>query len=202
MYNPEPKQKVVAASKADVFDRDSPVTGQRISTDLPIFGQIEDLLLGVLRPALEPHGVTVLDQHNKDIDTPLVLVRSSRAGGNNGFYPDDVRFMRSARVAVSVIMNGPEADVRAAQLIEAVQHIIMQAWRNQTVIPGAGSIADIRAWVEPVRVSDFQTATNIVQYASLPRGAARYEQNFNIVFRPDMRVNPNPFLAGKYQKEG
>lgn len=167
----------------------------RIDTKMPVFGTAEDFILGILRPHFEPLGVGVYDQHSEGLDTPLILARSSRASANAGYFSDDVRFMRSYKIVISTITTGVEADRECSQLIEAVQHVLMDAWDKQTVVPGCGSIAKIRAWVDPVRVSDYQTATNIVQYPSLPKGHVRYEQNFNILVRPDFRGTTNPFLV-------
>lgn len=174
---------------------------QPIETIYPVFGLAEDLLLGILRPAFEPQGITVVEQHSEGLTTPMIMCRATRASANQGFAPDDVRFMRSYKVLISSFATGVEADRLAGQMIEAAQHVLLEAWRKQTVVPGAGSIANIRAWVDPVRVSDFQTATNIVQYPSLPKGHVRYEQNFNIMVRPDFRGSSNPFIRASLVKE-
>lgn len=165
----------------------------------PVFGAAEALMLGILRPIFGPMGVTVVDQHSEDIDTPLIIARSSRAQGADANIPDDSRFIRSTRMAVSVIMVGPNADSHCAQLMEAVQHALFNAWWEQTTISGVGCISAIDNFSEPVRVSDFQTATNIVQYASLPKGHVRYEQNFNIILRPDDKHH-NPYIQGSHLK--
>lgn len=183
------------ASAVELLDEYTVPESPPVDSLYPVFGLADDLMLGILKPAFEPVGVRVLTQHEVGVPLPLILVRATRATAQTGFYPDDTRFVRSARVAISTVVDGPEADVHSGQLVEAVQHVLMRAWREQVVVPGAGSINNIRAWVEPVRVTDFQTATNIVQYPSLPRGAVRFEQNFNIVIRPDSQRAGNPFVT-------
>lgn len=170
-----------------------PASSTSVESAYPVFGLVEDLLLGILRPVFEPMGIGVFTEHSEGTQLPVILARASRSSGANGFYPDDNRFLRSNKVAISVIMDDPEADVRCGQLIEAIQHVLMRAMMEQTVIPGVGHIASIRSWIDPVRVSDFQTSTNIVQYASLPKDAVRYEQNFNILVRPARDVH-NPYV--------
>lgn len=164
-------------------------------TPYPIFGAVEDLILGILRPVFVPMGVGVFDQHTQGMPLPLIIARNTRATAINGMRPADVRFMRSYKVAVSVLTNGAEADVQGAYLAEAVQHVMLRAWHEQVFVPGLGSIAYIDAWVDPSRVSDIQTATNIVQYPSLPEGTVRYEQNFSLLVRPDWGSSGSPFLA-------
>lgn len=169
------------------------VKGHEIETHYPVFGSAEKIALTIFREQFEPMGIKVADLHSKDIDTPLILVRSSRASGATANIPDDSRFIRSIRLTVSAIMNGPNADDYCSKLLEACQHVVINAWHNQTVVPNAGSITHIDDFSEPTRVTDFQTATNIVQYASLPRGVVRYEQVFGLLIRPDT-THSNPFL--------
>lgn len=196
-----PKKPVtqVVEEEEELYPVPPPAAGEPISSIFPVFGVPEDLLTGILRPHFEPLGVQVLTEHKKDSQTPLLVVRTSRAAGANGIYPEDPRFLRSYKAQVSIITAGVNAEREAAQLIEAVQHVIMRAVHEQTVIPGHGNISHVRDWIDPVRVSDYQTATNIVQYPSLPRGFVRYEQSFNLLVRPDIRRSVNPFVTTDYQ---
>lgn len=174
--------------------------GKEIEVELPIFSPIETLLLGILREHFVPMGITVADQHQEDVDLPVILVRSSRAGGANANIPKDTRFIRSSRVTVSVITEGVDADSLAASLIQAAQQVLLMAWRKQQVIDGAGSISAIDQFSEPTRVTDVQSASNIVQYPSLARGQVRYEQQLNIIVRPDSLMHNNPFLKSSSQR--
>lgn len=189
VYQPPPLERVLVTSQDELLKPDEPLAtaGHEVETIYPIFSPGEELGLGLLTPIFEPMGIKVVDQHTKDTSLPLILVRSSRQSGATGNLPEDPRFLRSYKLTITAIMDGLNADSRCADLLEAVQHVIMMAWHNQTVVPGVGSIAHFDSFTEPSRVSDFQTATNIVQYASLPRGDARYEQVFNILVRPDAK---------------
>lgn len=169
-------------------------TSAPVPTVYPVFAPVEELLMGLLKPAFEPQGVNVHTEHYEGLGLPLIIARSTRANATSGIYPDDNRFIRSVKVSVSAIAIGLEAEKQAAYLIEAAQHVILGAWQDQVVVPGCGHIAGVRAFVDPVRVSDFQTATNIVQYPSLPKEAVRYEQNFSLLIRPD-KDTKNPYLA-------
>lgn len=197
VYQPPVYDIPVATSKTDVKTPNEPLPqgAAPFQTIYPVFAPAEEFFLPLLRDAFEHQGIRVVDQHTKDTPLPMILVRSSRQSGATGNLPDDPRFLRSLKLTVTAIMEGVDADSRCANLLEAVQHVIMNAWHNQTVIPGVGHIAHFDAFTEPSRVSDFQTATNIVQYASLPRGNARYEQVFNIFVRPDTSYSRNEFLA-------
>ncbi|NCB86274.1 MAG: hypothetical protein EOM43_02075 [Gammaproteobacteria bacterium] len=199
VFIPEKPEPIVGESENDFYPTPPSAAGPPIRSLYPVFGVPEMLLLGIFRPHFEPLGVHVQTQHSKDLHTPLLLVRTTRAGGANGIYPDDTRFLRSYKVVLSIITSGMDAEYQAAQLIEAAQHVILRAVQEQTVVPGHGNISFVREWIDPVRVSDFQTATNIVQYPSLPRDLVRYEQAFNIMVRPDIRKNVNPFVSTAYQ---
>lgn len=199
-----PKREVAWADEpSDLLKPDTPLTteGNQVQALYPIFRPGEELVLGLLKPVFEPMGIVVVDQHTKDAPLPMILARTTRSSGMNGNIPGDSRFMRSLKLQITAIMDGVNADRRCAELLEAIQHVIINAWHNQTVVPGVGSIAHFDQFTEPSRVTDFQTATNIVQYASLPRGDARYEQTFNILVRPDLTAKPNEFVA-QPQKEG
>lgn len=186
--------------KVLIRDEELRTEGNQVETIYPTFRPGEEMMLGLLAPVFEPMGIAVVDQHTKDTPLPMILARSSRQGGATGNLPQDSRFMRSYRMTVTAIMEGLNADSRCAQLLEAIQHVVIMAWHNQTVVPGIGSIAHFDQFTEPTRVSDFQTATNIVQYASLPRGAVRYEQVFNLIVRPDIETKSNEFIQQIEQK--
>lgn len=195
VYVHKPRAPEIVTSE-QTLDGDGKLTPKAppLVSEFPVFGSGEQLLMGLLRPPLEERGVTVATEHYEGISLPLVLARTTRASSTTGIYPRDVRFYRSLKVSISTFAEGVEAEASAGYLAEAVQQILLNAWRQQVVVPGAGSISEIRAWIEPMRVSDFQTATNIVQYPSLPKGTVRYEQNLNITIRPDSG-HTNPFLA-------
>lgn len=199
VFIPQKPEPVVVESETELYPAPPQAAGEPIKSIFPVFGLPEALLTGIFRPHFEPLGVQVLTEHQKGTNTPLLMVRTTRAAGANGVYPEDPRFLRSYKVVASIITAGPDAEREGAQLIEAVHHVMLRAVHEQTVIPGHGNIAHIRDWIDPVRVSDYQTATNIVQYPSLPRELVRYEQSFNILVRPDTRRSENPFVVTDYQ---
>lgn len=186
----------VETEQSRLLKPDTPLStaGNELISQYPVFKPGEDLVLGLLKPVFEPMGITVYDQHTKDARLPILLARTTRASGATGNLPGDPRFLRSLKLQVTAIMDGINADRRCAELLEAVQHVIIKAWHDGTVVPGVGHIAHFDSFTEPSRVSDFQTATNIVQYASLPRGDVRYEQTFNILVRPDTTNGGNEFV--------
>lgn len=196
VYIPPVTSRPLVQSQGDLLKPDTALStaGNEVASIYPVFGTGEDLVLGLLKPVFEPMGVTVFDQHTKDVSLPLLLARTTRASGAAGNLPGDPRFLRSLKLQVTAIMDGVNADRRCSELLEAVQHVIFKAWHEGTVIPGAGHIAHFDSFTEPSRVTDFQTATNIVQYASLPRGDVRYEQTFNVLVRPDREYAGNEFV--------
>lgn len=196
VYIPPVNSKPFARGQDELLKPDTRLNtvGNEVASIYPVFGTGEDLILGLLKPVFEPMGVTVFDQHVKDVSLPLILARTTRASGRVGNLPDDPRFVRSLKLQVTAIMDGVNADRRCSELLEAVQHVIFKAWHEGTVVPGAGHIAHFDSFTEPSRVTDFQTATDIVQYASLPRGDVRYEQTFNVLVRPDNRRSGNEFV--------
>lgn len=203
VYTPPDYSVPVVSSQSELLKPDVQLNtvGNEIQAIYPTFAPGEELALGLFRPQFEPMGIQVVDQHTKDFQLPLLITRATRSSGMTGNVPGDSRFIRSIKLQVTAIMDGINADGRCAKLLEAAQHVIFNAWHNQTVVPGVGSIAHFDNFTEPSRVSDFQTATNIVQYASLPRGDARYEQTFNILVRPDTsRGVENEFLIGPKMK--
>lgn len=196
VYIPPANSVPIAQSQGELLKPDTELStaGNEAVSMYPVFGTGEDLVLGLLKPVFEPMGITVFDQHTKDVSLPLILARTIRASGGAGNSPGDPRFVRSLKLQVTAIMDGVNADRRCSELLEAVQHVIFKAWHEGTVVPGVGHIAHFDSFTEPSRVTGFQTATNIVQYASLPRGDVRYEQTFNILVRPDSGRSGNEFV--------
>lgn len=149
---------------------------------------VEDLVLELLRPRLE--GVRVQTLIEDDQRFPLVLIRR---GDSFGIWDGDMRFLDQATLIVHTFCADPNGDEDAAILAEAVRVILLDAWRNQTVVPGRGHITSIDMLSAPRRVTDWATATGPVQYADLPTGVTRYETRLQIEIRkPSQSPYPLP----------
>lgn len=163
-------------------------------TTLPIFGAVEDLLLGILRPVLEPKGVHVYAEFEEHMQLPAVVPLSSRRSGTTAFDGADVAHMRTAVIEMNTICDGPDSAKENAELQEACRHVIINAWRNQTVVEGAGVINRIDNSTIATHVTDWATSTGVVQYANLPNGAERYEAVYRLLIRPPTIPAPNRFM--------
>lgn len=168
------------------------------SLDTPVFGLVEDLMLGILRPAFAGTNVTVASTFTEGMGVPAVIARQDKKSGNAVIYSGDARFLRPALLSIDAICTGPDADQDAGMLQEAVTQIIMRAQREQTVVPGVGYISAIENVGNAARSSDWATSTGVVQYASLPQGAVRYDSTMRLYIRPDTNQSlvrsENPFL--------
>lgn len=154
-------------------------------TSLPIFGPVEDLLLGILRPFFWGKDVLVAESFYNDMSLPAVIPLHSRRSGNVGYQNKDQAFTESCIIEVNTICEGPEAKTQNAELQEACKHALFHAWRDQVVVPGVGCINTIQAGSKATEQSDWATNTGVVQYATLPAGAVRYESIYKLLLRPD-----------------
>jgi hypothetical protein len=165
----------------------------------PAFGPVEDLMLGVLRRyfATVP-SVYVTSEFHEGLLLPAVIARADRRSGTTAFHSTtDDRFMKPVVVAVSAICDGPNADKDASDLAEACRLGLRRAHMEQWVIPGVGHIAVLDNSTPATRVSDWATSTAVVQYASLPKGAVRFEGIYRILVRPPVGGVENPFLPAE-----
>jgi hypothetical protein len=164
--------------------------------NLPVFGPVEDLALGILRPFFEGTGVTVYATFTEGMSTPAVIARQDRKSGQSVHYSSDARFIQPALLSVDTITTGINADQEGAQLQEAVRIALLEAQRNQIVVPGVGYISVIENAGNASRTSDWATSTGVVQYASLPKGAIRYDNTFRLYLRPDndQSRTTNPYV--------
>lgn len=166
----------------------------------PDFGPIEDLMLGILRRWFADLGVHVATQFSEEMPVPAVIARGDLRSGLQAFHSSsDDRFTRAVPVSISVFSKGPagdglDADKTAAQLGESVTLCMRTAFTEQWVIPRAGHITAIDLAAPFVRKTDWQTSTNVVQYASLPEALVRHEAIYRIMYRPPIEGSGNPFL--------
>lgn len=164
----------------------------------PVHGLVEDLALGILRPYFEGTGVTVATSFTEGIKLPLVMARQDKKSGKATVYSADPRFSRAALLSIDTICQGIDADERAGHLQEAVTRAIFEAQAKQITVPGVGYISRIENMGVASRASDWATSTGVVQYASLPQGAVRYDNTVRLHIRPDRNQSlarqDNPFL--------
>lgn len=166
------------------------------TTNLPIFGSLERLMLGIFEPYFEGTDVNVTPLFEEGMALPCVVARNDPAAGSARAFRADFRFLRPAILSVDTITTGINADDDAAILQEACRIAMQEAWEQQIVVPGVGYIAKIENSTSASRKSDWATSTGPVQYASLPRGATRYEANYRLLVRPDQdQANvDNPYV--------
>ena len=150
----------------------------------PYFGSLDDLLREVFKQFFANQNVHVYTAFSENMQTPCVVARRDRKSGTLALQTKDERFLQSAIIMVSTITEGPDADEMGEELQEMCRYALRQAQQLQVSVPGAGSIAVIQESIHPSKVSDWQTSTSVVQYASLPKNAARYEAIYRILVRP------------------
>jgi hypothetical protein len=139
---------------------------------------IEDILLTVLRAGLP--DILVCSLIPKNPPSAFVLVR--RMPGM-GLWRGDSRFTDSGRFYIHAFTEDPDGDEKGALLSEAVRVVLRNAWLAHTVVPGRGSVIEIKMTSEPARVTDWATASGPVQFADLPSGFWRYESTYSIKVR-------------------
>lgn len=165
-------------------------------TDLPVFGAVEDLMLGILRPWFQGHAVSVETTYHTDMRLPCVVPLHANHGGLPSFDTNDNSLTVSAMVEMNTFTEGLEAERDGAQLQEACKHALIQAQRKQLVVPGVGVINRINASSMASQKSDWATSTGVVQYETLPLGVVRYEAVYRLLLRPvKSALNSNPYLT-------
>lgn len=150
----------------------------------PHFGSVDELLRHVFESFFQGQNVHVYTTFQENMQTPCIIARRDRKSGTMALATRDDRFMQSAIIMVSTITDGPDADEMGEELAEMCRYALRQAQQLQVSIPGCGSIAVLQESIHPSKVSDWQTSTSVVQYASLPKNAVRYESTFRILVRP------------------
>lgn len=150
----------------------------------PYFGSVDELVREVLEKFFQDQDVHVYSLFSENMQTPAIVARRERRSGTLALHTGDDRFMMSAIVMVTTITNGVDADEEGEELQEMCRYALRQAQQRQYSIPGCGSIAVMEESTHPAKVSDWQTSTSVVQYASLPKNAIRYEAIFRLLVRP------------------
>jgi hypothetical protein len=153
-------------------------------TDTPHFGSIDELVRHILERFFEGQNVHIYTVFSENMQTPAIVARRERRSGTLALATRDDRFMQSAIVMVTTITAGLDADEEGEELQEMCRYALRQAQQLQVSVPGCGSIAVMEVSTHPAKVSDWMTSTSVVQYASLPKNAVRYEQIVRLLVRP------------------
>lgn len=150
----------------------------------PYFGSVDELVRKVLEGFFTGQDIHIHNTFSENMIMPAIVCRRDRRSGTLALASRDDRFMESAIVMISTVTEGPDADEQGEELSEMCRYALRQAQQQQLSIPGCGSIAVMQVSTHPAKVSDWQTSTSVVQYASLPKGAVRYEIIVRLLVRP------------------
>jgi hypothetical protein len=153
-------------------------------TDTPIFGSADELVRKIFESFFAGTGVHIYSGYSENMQTPAIVARRDRRSGTLALHSQDDRFMQPAILMVSTVTSGVDADEEGEELQEMCRYALRQAQQKQLSFPNCGHIAVMEASTHPAKVSDWQTSTSVVQYASLPKGAVRYEAIFRLLIRP------------------
>lgn len=172
----------------------------------PTFGPIHRLGLGIIRDwfdGMEVDGrpITVGSRIPADLSDsmPFVMVRADRRSGAQTTRSDDERFLKASLLSIETFTVGLNAENDGYDIQESCRLALWNAWRNQVSVPGAGSVSQLVSSSEAALVSDYATSTGVVQYASLPKGAARTEAIFQLYVRPPAQSTvSNAFIPSQY----
>lgn len=160
----------------------------------PFFGSVDELVRVVFEQFFAGQDVNIYTLFSENMQTPAIVARRERRSGTLALQSRDDRFMQPAIIMVSTITDGPDADEMGEELQEMCRYALRQAQQLQVSIPGCGSIAVLEGSTHPAKVADWQTSTSVVQYASLPKNAVRYEAIYRLLIRPpDQNTVTNRF---------
>lgn len=114
---------------------------------------VDDVALGLLRTGLGP-GVTVMSRIPDHIPDLVPLVVAHRAGGGSNvpaFYDEPL-----LRVQCWAAPTPEQPDARRAgsDLADQARGVLYRAWRNQTVVPGAGHLVSYHESSGPLEIGD------------------------------------------------
>lgn len=173
----------------------------------PAFGTVHRLGLGIIREWFEHvehdgRPVTIGSRIPADMSDriPFIMVRADRRSGKETTRSADERFLKASLLSIETFTTGVNAENDGYDLQESCRLALWNAWRKQTVIPDGGSISSIVSSSEAALVSDFATSTGVVQYASLPKNAARTESIYQLFLRPPGQDTiVNPFIPSQYR---
>ena len=150
----------------------------------PYFGSVDELLREIFTQFFAGQEVHVYTTFQENMQTPAIIARRDRKSGTLALATKDDRFLQSAIVMVSTITEGPDADEMGEELMEMCRYALRQAQQLQVSVPGCGPIAVFEESIHSSKVADWQTSSSVVQYASLPKNAVRYEIAARLLIRP------------------
>lgn len=173
----------------------------------PAFGPIHRLALGIIRDWFaglehDDRPVTIGSRIPDDMSDkiPFVMVRSDRRSGKEAYRSADERFLKASLLSIETFTSGVNAENDGYDLQESCRLALWSAWREQKTVPDGGSISSIVSSSEAALVSDFATSTGVVQYASLPKNAARTEAIHQLFVRPPVQETiVNPFIPSHHR---
>lgn len=111
---------------------------------------------------------------------PLVTGGRFLPGGN---WSGDPRFIDSGPIKITVFTEGPDGDVEAFLISEAIRVMMLEASLERWNFPGMGSVVSIEMQAEPTDSDDWATATGIVKFADLPEEVTRFETIYRMTIR-------------------
>lgn len=152
--------------------------------ETPYFGSVDDLVRKIFEGFFTGQNIHIYTTFSENMMTPAIVARRDRRSGTLALQSRDDRFMEPAIVMVSTITDGADADEQGEELAEMCRYALRRAQQLQLSIPDCGSIAVLSVSTHPAKVSDWQTSTAVVQYASLPKNAVRYEFIVRLLVRP------------------
>lgn len=144
----------------------------------------EDLVLTILRkkhPDMDFDSLISYDM--RDFKYAFVNVR--RYPGD-GYWSGRQRLLDDGSVLIEVFTKNPDGDAKGALISEALVNTIIEAGHEHEYYPGLGSIVKAELIEEPIRKTDWVTATGPVQFADLPTGTWRYETRIALKVRPPL----------------
>lgn len=151
---------------------------------LPIFGSVDELIRTIFVDFFAGQDVHVYTLFTENMQTPAIVSRRDRRSGTLALGTKDDRFMQPSIIMVSTVTDGPDGDEMGEELQEMCRYALRRAQQLQISVPGCGSIAVLEGSTHPAKVADWQTSTSVVQYASLPKNAVRYEAIYRLLVRP------------------
>lgn len=146
---------------------------------------LEDFVLAILKPILEPYGFGVTAQIEDRPEFPFILV--SRGSGLGEWGGDKKAFRDTAQLIIHHYTMDPDGSQKGAVFGEVVRALLYEAAAEHWTHPEFGTLMNIRMTMEPTRRPDWATSSGPVQYADLPTGAWRYESHFDVTIRPPRR---------------
>jgi hypothetical protein len=158
---------------------------------IPVFGSTDALLMAIFRSFFAGQDIQIGTLFVEDMRTPAIIARRERRSGNGEARNADDRFLEPAVVSINTMTSGLEAEADGAALQEMCRIALRQAQLEQKAYPGLGHIASIENSTSASRVSDWATSTGVVQYATLPKGVARFESVFRLLIRPPVTGSVN-----------